>query len=74
MGKDQIKSGPSWGRSCTWASDLVRCSYGNRQTAALKPGSNGGRSDEVDAVYSYCAQHKHKRKVARECQFSGKRV
>lgn len=48
--------------------------YGNRQTAALEPGSNGGGSDEVDAVYSYCTRHKHKRRVARECQFSGKRV
>lgn len=44
----------------------------DRQTAALEPGSNGGRSDEVYAVYSYCTRHK--RKVARECQFSGKRV
>lgn len=77
MGKDQIKSGPSWGRSCTWASDLVvseQRTYGNRQTAALEPGSNGGGSDEVYVVYSYCTRHKHKRRVARECQFSGKRV
>lgn len=76
MGKDQIKSGPFWGRSCTWASDLVvseQRAYGNRQTA-LEPGSNGGRSDEVYVVYSYCTRHKHKSKVARECQFSGKRV
>lgn len=70
-----MKSGPSWGRGCTWASDLVvseQGTYGNRQTAALEPGSNGGRSDEVYVVYSYCTRHKPK--VARECQFSGKRV
>lgn len=75
MGEDQIKPGPFWGRSCTWASNLVvseQRTYGDRQTAALELGPNGGRSDEVYAVYSY--RTRHKRKVAREHQFSGKRV